>query len=84
MSVPESPTMIARSLAPPEAAMVSSSGLASGLPTPNVSWPQMKAKRSAIPSFVIRSLAELSILLVQTACRQPARAKAASALSTPG
>ena len=76
MSVPESPTMIARWLAPPAAATVSSSGLGSGLPIPNVSWPQTKAKRSAIPSFVIKSLAELSILLVQTAWRQPARAKA--------
>ena len=33
----------------------------------------MNANRSAIPSFVIRSLARLSILLVQTAWRHPAR-----------
>jgi hypothetical protein len=32
----------------------------------------------------LESAAEPSILLVQTACRQPARAKAASAFSTPG
>ena len=76
--------MIARVETPPAAATVPISGFGSGLPTPNVSWPQMKAKRSATPSFPISSLAEASILLVQIACRQPAAAKASSAAATPG
>ena len=50
--------MTALALTPPAAAIVSTSGFGSGLPTPNVSWPQMKAKRSATPSFASRSWAE--------------------------
>jgi hypothetical protein len=82
-SVPASPTMIEAPTSPPARAMVWRRIAGSGLATPNVSAPQIAAKREDRPSWSSSRFDSHSSLLVQTANWQPREASSSSAASSP-